>query len=106
MKKEAPAPTAKRLNSPRQYRALAHLVKESATVRQLWNIAGGTGIPQLVDALRKKGLKIDTIPRDGTDRDNRHCRYGLYTLRPESREAAEQLLNDYRNQGSADNDGE
>ncbi len=104
MEKEAPAPTAKRLNSPRQFRALSALMKEPRTVRQLWDVAGGTGIPQLIDALRNKGLRIDTIRRAGTDRDSRRCTYGVYTLHPDSRLEAERLLNAYKSQGSGQHD--
>ena len=98
MKKAAPAPTAKRLNSPRQFRALSELMEGPCTVRQLLAIVGGNGIPQLVAGLRRKGLVIDTTPCPGTDRDNRRCIYGEYSLCPISRPAAERLMQDFNSQ--------
>lgn len=105
MKKETPATTAKRLNSPRQFRTLSELMEGPRTVRQLWDAVGGNGIPQLISSLRDKGLKIDTAPHAGTDRDNRPCKYGLYILHPDSWLAAERLLNAYRSQGNGHHDG-
>ncbi|MCL1483658.1 MULTISPECIES: hypothetical protein [unclassified Marinobacter] len=106
MKKEAPAPTAKRLNSPRQLRALAALMEAPRTVRQLLDIVGGNGMPQLIDALRDKGLTIITTPQTGTDRDNRRCRFGEYCLCPASRLAAERLLQDYKRRERTGHAGE
>jgi hypothetical protein len=95
MKKEAPAPTAKRLNSPRQFRALSELMKGPRTIRQLFDIVGGNGMPQVIETLRKKGVVIITTPQTGTDRDQRPCKFGQYILCPTSRLAAEWLLQDY-----------
>lgn len=95
MKKEAPATTAKRLNSPRQFRALSALMKGPRTVRELLAEVGGNGIPQLIAALRFKGLVITTNSKTGTDRDNRPCSYGEYCLAPESWLAAESLVTEF-----------
>lgn len=106
MKKAAPAPTAKRLNSPRQFRALSELMEGPCTVRQLLAIVGGNGMPQLIDALRGKGLAITTTPQTGTDRDNRRCRFGEYSLCPASRLAAKSFLQDYKRREHGDHAGE
>jgi len=93
--KKAPATTAKRLNSPRQYRALRELLKGPRTVRELLDAAGGNGAPQLIECLREKGLDIATIWHKGRDRDERPVRYGEYILQPNSRHRAEALIVDY-----------
>jgi len=91
--KKTPATTAKRLTSPRHYRALQELLKGPCTVRQLIDRTGANGIPQLIVGLRKKGLKIETLDRHGIDRDGRRIWYGEYILLDESRELAEKLIN-------------
>ena len=70
MKKDARR-QAKRLNSPRQLRALIALQQGPQTVRSLQDRAGGNTIPELVAALRRKGLVILTEERCGQDRDGR-----------------------------------
>lgn len=94
MKKKTPATTAKRLHSPRQYRALEELMAGPRTVRQLFNSVGCNGVPQLIAALREKGLQIDTAEHEGRDRDGNHVRFGVYVLADESRPLASLLLND------------
>lgn len=93
---KTPAPTAQRLSSPRQYRALRELLKGPRTVRELLDVAGGNGAPQLVDALRGKGLEITTTWHRGRDRDQRPVRFGEYALEPSSRDKAARLVEDYR----------
>ena len=90
--KKTPATTAKRLTSPRHYRALQELLKGPRTIRQLIDKTGANGIPQLIVSLKNKGLRIDTIERTGVDRDGRHDWYGEYILLDESRQLAEKLI--------------
>jgi len=90
--KKTPATTAKRLTSPRHYRALQELLKGPRTIRQLIDKTGANGIPQLIVSLKNKGLRIDTIERTGVDRDGRHVWYGEYILLDESRQLAEKLI--------------
>ena len=97
--KKTPATTTKRLSSPRQYRALRELMKGPQTVRQLLDKAGGNGGPQLIDALRTKGLQILTEWHKGQDRDKRAVRFCEYHLLPASRELAEHLITTYQVQG-------
>ena len=99
MEKEAPATTAKRLESPRQLRALIAIQQGPETVRSLMDRAGGNGIPQLVDALRRKGLKIDTTWHHGLDRDDRAIRYCTYRLSPESAQLADNLVEEFITRG-------
>lgn len=93
--KKTPATTAKRLESPRQLRALIALQQGPQTVRGLMDRAGGNGIPQLIDALRKKGLKIVTVWHQGRDRDDRFIRYCTYILSPESALLADSLIEEF-----------
>ncbi|KXS53949.1 MAG: Uncharacterized protein AWU57_1661 [Marinobacter sp. T13-3] len=93
--KKTPATTAKRLNSPRQLRALKALRQGPQTVRSLLDQAGGNGIPQLVASLRRKGLVIQTADHEGEDRDHRPVRYGTYSLAPESKPLADELLEEF-----------
>lgn len=93
--KETPATTAKRLSSPRQYRALRELMSGPRTVRQLFDSTGCNGVPQLVSSLRRKGLQIDTEERTGSDRDDRPTTYCVYVLHEDSRRLAFRLLADY-----------
>ena len=97
--KKTPATTAKRLESPRQLRALIAIQQGPQTVRALMDRAGGNGIPQLVDALRKKGLKIDTTWHRGADRDDRPIRYCTYLLSPESAQLADNLVEEFITRG-------
>lgn len=94
--KKAPVATAKRLNSPRQNRALLALRQGPQTVRDLFRVAGCTGVPQLIASLRRKGLVIITEDRQGKDRDGRAVWFGIYSLSPESEELADQLTAGYR----------
>lgn len=93
--KKTPAPTAKRLLSPRQYRALRELLTGPRSVRQLFDSTGSNGVPQLIASLKAKGLEIDTIDRVGFDRDGRKVYFGVYYLEEESRALASELIEDY-----------
>lgn len=93
--KKAPATTAKRLNSQRQYRALSELLKGPQTVRQLFDSTGANGVPQLIASLRGKGLKISTSDRQGCDRDGKPVTYCVYILHFESHRYAFKLLADF-----------
>ena len=93
--KTTPATKAKRLHSPRQYRALRELMSGPRTVRQLFDQIGCNGVPQLISSLRVKGLQIDTNYRKGQDRDGRPSTYCVYVLSEESRRQAFRLLADY-----------
>lgn len=84
--------TPKPLQSPRQHRAVRLLLAQRCTVRFLWEHAGGNGIPQLISALRKRGLRIERIRLEGKDRDGQKARYCEYELQPESFDLANQLL--------------
>lgn len=92
---KTPAATAQRLTSPRHYRAVRELLKGPCTVRQLLDTVGGNGIPQLVAALRLKGLSITTVNRKGRDRDQRPVTYCQYILNKNSHGLAERLLQEY-----------
>lgn len=78
--KKTPAPTAKRLLSPRQYRALRELLTGPRSVRQLFDTVGCNGVPQLIAALKAKGLIIHNVERSGVDRDGRKIHYGVYRI--------------------------
>lgn len=93
--KKTPATTAKRLSSPRQYRALRELMSGPRTVRQLFDSVGCNGVPQLVSSLRDKGLQIHTDERKGEDRDGRPVSYCVYVLHEDSRRLAFRLLANY-----------
>lgn len=96
MKREAAASTANRITAPRHYRALKTLLEGPKTVRELYDIVGGNGMPQLIDLLRiNKNVLIETIWHQGQDRDKRTVRYGTYHLDPASREAVQSMLADY-----------
>ncbi|MEQ5837455.1 hypothetical protein [Marinobacter sp. NFXS9] len=97
---KTPAATAKRLQSPRHYRALIRLMKGPATVRQLMDAAGCNGVPQIVACLRRKGLLIDVRDCSGFDRDGLTVRYGKYELNPQSIELAEDLINSFSPEGA------
>lgn len=93
--KKAPATTAKRLHSPRQYRALRELMAGPRTVRQLFDSVGCNGVPQLIASLRRKALQIDTTEHQGQDRDGRPVTYSVYILHEDSQRLAFRLLADY-----------
>ncbi len=84
-----------RLHSPRQYRALRELLTGPRSVRQLFDSVGCNGVPQLVSALRDKGLQIDTEERKGQDRDGKAVAFCVYVLHRDSRRKAFRLLADY-----------
>jgi len=82
----------KPLRSPRQYKALGILRVRRCTVRFLLEYIGTNGVPQLISALRSRGLHIASIELKGTDRYGRTVRYCEYELQPESYALADQLL--------------
>lgn len=82
----------KPLKSPRQFRALRELIAGPCSVRHLREYAGGNNIPQLISALRVRGLQIGRIPCTGKDRDGRDVRYCEYQLQPQSKDLASKLL--------------
>ena len=98
--KKTPAITAKRLESPRQLRALIAIQQGPQTVRSLMDRAGGNGVPQLVDTLRKKGLVITKVWHKGTDRDDRSVRYCTYHLAKESAQLADWLIEEFSTRGN------
>lgn len=93
------ATTEKRLQSPRQYRALRDLMSGPCTVRELFDSVGCNGVPQLISSLRDKGLQIDTRERKGQDRDGRPVAFCVYVLVDNSRVQAFRLLVDYTGKG-------
>lgn len=93
--KKTPAPTAKRLLSPRQYRALRELLTGPRSVRQLFDKVGCNGVPQLIASLKAKGLIIHNVERSGVDRDGRKIHYGLYRIDLQSVNLAAEMVEAY-----------
>ena len=83
--------TTKKLFCPRQLKVLEHLVRRSATVRELFNIAGNNP-PETVRQLRRSGVDVVMSWANGRDQDRRKIRYGVYHLPDESKQLARQML--------------
>jgi hypothetical protein len=83
---------ARHLRSPRYYAALRLLRKQRCTVRELLEITGANGVPQLISRLRSTGFHITTHELLGKDRYGRTVRYCEYELQPESYELVDYFL--------------
>lgn len=76
----------------RQRRALMGLLAAPMTRERLDRVAGCSNAPQIVSVLRRKGISIDCVCVDATDRDGNPCRPGLYSLTPDGRTVAVRYL--------------
>lgn len=72
---------------PRQARALAALMRDHQSRKDLDKIAGVTNSPALVAQLRRRGLEIPCTMVATHDRDWRPCKYGVYHLTQADRKA-------------------
>lgn len=89
-----------KLTTPRDYRALLALLAGPRTVRELIDIIGTNGVPQLIDRLRNsKGLTIHTVWQPGEDRDGRLTRFCHYVLDHTSLARARELLDSFEPRG-------
>ena len=83
--------TPKKLYCPRQLRVLARLVRRSATVRELFNIAGNNPA-ETIRQLRNAGVDIVMSWTNGQDQDGQKIRFGVYHLPDEAKRLARQML--------------
>lgn len=67
-------------SNPRQARALELLLQRPAKREELDARAGCSNSPELVAALRRRGLDVPCKVVQGLDRDGRRCRFGVYSL--------------------------
>lgn len=67
-------------SNPRELRALHALLNGPLTRAALDAAAGASNGPELVAALRRKGLDVPCTRVDAIDRDGRPCRPGVYRL--------------------------
>lgn len=75
----------------RQLRVLALLMRRSATLRELFSIAGNNPA-ETIRQLRKRDIKIGMDWVKGTDQDGKKIRYGIYSLDKSSKASAKALL--------------
>jgi hypothetical protein len=81
------------IKSPRQIRTLRALLAGSIRRERLDQVAGASNSPDVVAALRDRGLRIAcNISNPVTDRDGRKAYPGVYTLNPDDRAKAIHLL--------------
>ena len=74
--------------SPRNVRVLRALMAVHKLAREdLDRVAGASNGPDIVAALRRKGLDIPCVLREGIDRDGRPCKTGEYSLTESDRAA-------------------
>ncbi len=74
--------------SPRHVRVLRALMAVHKLAREdLDRVAGASNGPDIVAALRRKGLDIPCVLREGIDRDGRPCKTGEYSLTESDRAA-------------------
>lgn len=74
--------------SPRHVRVIEALLRNQQLAReQVDRIAGSSNGPDIIAALRRKGLNIPCMLRDGVDRDGRPCKTGEYSLTESDRAA-------------------
>jgi hypothetical protein len=69
-----------RITSPRQMRALVALWSGPKTRKELDHLAGCSNSPDLISALRRKGINISCEIREIRDRDGRKSYPGVYHL--------------------------
>lgn len=67
-------------DNPRHLRVLQVLLARPLTREQLDKVAGCSNGPDLVNDLRRRGLKIPCERIHFIDRDGRPCRPGVYSL--------------------------
>lgn len=67
-------------DNPRHQRALALLLQRPAKREELDRAAGCSNAPELIAALRRRGLELPCERVDAIDRDGRHCKPGIYSL--------------------------
>jgi hypothetical protein len=84
------------IKSPRQIRTLRAVLDGPIRREHLDRAAGASNSPDVVMTLcRRFGLRIDCdISQPVTDRDGRKAYPGIYSLHPDDRPKAIQLLND------------
>ncbi len=71
---------------PRQGRALAALMRDPLSRKDLDKIAGVTNGPDLIAKMRRRGLDIPCTMVPTRDRDWRPCKFGVYHLTQADRE--------------------
>lgn len=80
------------VNSPRQCRTLAALVRFGSVPRsQMDELIGAQNSPQIISELRSLGWGINTARTRVIDRDGKCTFPGIYSLAPGYLEAAEQV---------------
>lgn len=67
-------------DNPRHLRALAALLRHPVTREALDALSGASNSPDLVHALRRRGLDLPCVRVACVDRDGRPCRAGVYAL--------------------------
>jgi hypothetical protein len=67
-------------DNPRQLRALAALARRPMPRESLDRVVGCSNSPELVAALRRRGLDMPCERISFIDRDGRVCRPGVYSL--------------------------
>jgi len=83
-----------RITSPRQIRTLRALLGDDIRRERLDQVAGASNSPDVVASLRRRGLRIDCdTSKPVTDRDGRKAYPGIYSLHPDDRAKAIDLIN-------------
>jgi hypothetical protein len=81
------------IRTPRQRRAIQALVKYGkVSSRELGRLAGVLNPPEMMAALRRNGWQWSCELIEVLDRDGNICRPGMYSLLPESLEAARKMV--------------
>lgn len=80
------------IKSPRQIRALQALLDGPTSRERLDQVAGASNSPDVVAALRRRGLGIVCDTVEIVDRDGRKAHPGVYSLHPADRPKAINLL--------------
>lgn len=91
--------TINRALSPRQRRLLSALLSGPVTTAEARSISGASNAPACVQTLRERGLSIETRMLEGSDRDGKPCKIGMYHLAKSSRALASTLLTASRQGG-------
>lgn len=74
------------ISNPRQARAVELLLQRPAKREELDARAGCSNAPELVAALRRRGLDLPCRVVQGLDRDGRRCHFGIYSLSDRDRQ--------------------
>lgn len=81
------------IRTSRQRRAIEALVKYGkVSSRDIGKLAGVLNPPELMAALKRNGWKWKCDLIEVLDRDGNACRPGVYSLLPESLEAAKNMI--------------